>query len=67
MQGPLRPGKISPKLSVPEHIKLPDYAISGIPTEEINSKYYNKIIEVKSKEEIDVLREVCILGNKIKK
>jgi len=56
----LRPGKVSPRLSVPEHIKRPDYAISGIPHEEINNR--SGPIEVKSKEEIDVLREVCILG-----
>ena len=42
------------------YIKKPDYAISGIPQEEINNR--SGPIEVKSKEEIDVMREVCVLG-----
>lgn len=36
--GPLRPGKISPRLPVPEHIKRPDYAYTSYPAEEINAK-----------------------------
>lgn len=40
---------------------MPDYAKTGIPQEEINSR--SGPIEVKSKEEIDVLREICVLGH----
>lgn len=47
---------------MPENIKLPDYAFSSIPTEEINSNYSQKLIEVKSKEDIDKLRDSCLLG-----
>ncbi|KAL4476473.1 hypothetical protein ABPG74_010206 [Tetrahymena malaccensis] len=60
--GTLRPGKISPRLYVPEHIKKPDYASSGIPNEEINSKFTNKVIEVKSFEDIEKMRKVSLLG-----
>jgi methionyl aminopeptidase len=49
--GPLRPGKISPRAYVPEHIKRPDYANNGIPTEEIQSKL-QKLTEMKSPEDI---------------
>jgi len=35
---------------------MPDYASTGIPQEEINSKYYQQMIEVKSKEDLDKLR-----------
>lgn len=42
---------------------MPDYAKTGIPQEEINSR--SGPIEVKSKEEIDVLREICVLGRLI--
>jgi methionyl aminopeptidase len=61
-KGPLRPGKISPRLFVPNHIKKPDYYQSGIPSEEINSKAATKIVEVKSFEEIEKMRKVCLLG-----
>lgn len=37
--GPLRPGKVSPRLFVPDHIKKPDYAFTSIPAEEMNSPY----------------------------
>jgi methionyl aminopeptidase len=33
--GPLRPGKISARRQVPAHIKLPDYALTGVPQEEL--------------------------------
>jgi methionyl aminopeptidase len=44
----LRPGKISARSFVPDHIKRPDYALNnnGTPFEEINSKF-QEIIEVK--------------------
>jgi len=49
-------------LFVPSHIKKPDYYQSGIPSEEINSKYNSKIVEVKSFEDIEKMRKVCLLG-----
>lgn len=58
----MRPGKISGRLYVPEHIKKPDYALSGIPNEEINSKLANKVIEVKSFEDLEKMKKVSLLG-----
>ena len=52
----MRPGKVSPRLVVPTHIKMPDYAYTGIPAEEINSKYSEKFIEVKSAKDLDKMR-----------
>lgn len=37
--GPLRPGNISARSQVPGHIKMPDWAKTGIPHEELNSKF----------------------------
>ncbi len=65
LKGPLRPGKVSAKLFVPEHIKKPDYALSGVPNEEIQNR--SQPIEVKSKEEIQNMRDSCVIGIKIKK
>jgi len=50
--GPLRPGKVSPRLLVPDHIKKPDWVFTGLPQEEMNSKFYNTIIEIKDAETI---------------
>jgi len=61
--GPLRPGKVSPKLFVTEKIPKPEYAISGVPSEEMQSRG-NAMIEVKGKEEIEKMREACIIGRK---
>lgn len=47
---------------VPSHIPKPDYASTGYPAAEIQSKS-NKIIEVKTPQEIQNLREACLIGN----
>lgn len=59
--GPLRPGKVAPRLHVPEEIKKPDYAFTSIPTEEMNSPY-QKTILVNDENSIEKMREVCLLG-----
>jgi len=61
--GTLRPGIISPRRFVPDHIPKPDYYSSGYPTSEMSAKA-NKVIEVKTPEEIQNLREACIIGRK---
>ena len=43
----------------------PDYAETGVPTMELTSRYAEKIIEVKSKKDIEKIREVCLLGRKV--
>ncbi len=66
-QGPLRPGKISARSLVPENIKTPDYFITGIPKDEINSKFNNNnnsLIEIKDSDDIAKLRESCLIGRK---
>lgn len=57
----MRPAKVSPRVFVPDHIKKPDYGLSGVPAEEQMSRS-SKIIEVKSAEDIERLRESCLLG-----
>jgi methionyl aminopeptidase len=59
--GPLRPGKVSPRLFVPETIPKPEYAISGMPNEEARAQ---SVIEVKSPEEIEKMRAACLIGRK---
>ena len=46
---------------VPENITKPDYAYSGTPIEEIQTRL-NQVIEVKSFEEIQKMRESCLIG-----
>jgi methionyl aminopeptidase len=46
---------------VPEHIKKPDYFFTGYPEGELKSKASN-IVDVKTPEEIQNMREACILG-----
>lgn len=59
----MRPGKVSARSKVPDHIKKPDYATSGIPTSEINSKS-QKIIDVKTPEDIQNLRKCAVIARK---
>lgn len=49
--GPLRPGIISKKREIPEHIPKPDYYFTSVPKKEQQSKF-QKDIEVKSAEDI---------------
>ena len=46
---------------VPDTIKKPEYALSGFPTEEMDNKQ-NKAIEVKTPEEIQSMRDACLIG-----
>eukprot|EP01083_Nonionella_stella_P194969 718614_1 len=62
--GPLRPHYVSPLREVPAHIERPDYADEGIPTSEMNRRGNNKI-DVKTPEEIEIMREVCRLGREV--
>ena len=57
----MRPGKVSPKLAVPENIVKPDYGLTSYPASEISSKFQTTI-EVKTPEDIEILRKVCLLG-----
>jgi len=41
--GPLRPGKVTPMRFVPDDINKPDYFFTGMPHEEIESKYQKEI------------------------
>ena len=58
--GPLRPGIISPRRTVPPHIKRPDYADDpeGIPHSEMRLKSGNTI-PVYTAEQIKGIREAC--------
>ena len=49
--GPLRPGIISKKREIPQHIPRPDYYFTSVPKKEQQSKF-QKDIEVKSAEDI---------------
>lgn len=46
---------------MPDTIAMPDYAITGFPQSEVDSKFYDKYIEVKSHEDLEVMREISIL------
>lgn len=61
--GTVRPGKITPRRFVPENVVKPEYFETGYPSAELESKS-NKIIEVKTPEEIQAMREACIIGRK---
>lgn len=54
--GPLRPGKISPRLFVPEHIKKPEWYLTGVPAEEMKSKL-QQFVDVKTAEDVEKMRE----------
>ena len=46
---------------VPKHIQRPDYAETSIPSSELQEKA-DRTIEIKSKEDIEILREVGLLA-----
>eukprot|EP01130_Rhizamoeba_saxonica_P003774 TRINITY_DN1567_c0_g1_i1.p1 TRINITY_DN1567_c0_g1~~TRINITY_DN1567_c0_g1_i1.p1 ORF type:complete len:372 (-),score=72.22 TRINITY_DN1567_c0_g1_i1:896-2011(-) len=62
--GPLRPGTISEKREVPDHINKPDYADhpEGFPQSEYED---NGEITVYTPEEIEKIRTVCRLGAEV--
>ncbi|KAF8364646.1 hypothetical protein HHK36_033382 [Tetracentron sinense] len=56
--GKLRPYPISSHRIVPAHIDKPDWAIDGIPKIEPSSELQN-IVEIKTPEKIERMRETC--------
>eukprot|EP00741_Cyanophora_paradoxa_P014688 tig00020816_g14166.t1 len=63
--GPLRPGKVSPMRSVPAHIPKPDYSEDGIPRSELARNKQSTVVELKTPEQIERLRETCRIGREI--
>ena len=61
--GPLRPGVVSPMAKVPDHIKKPDYAVSGIPVSERNWDE-SVIPKFESEDDLKKLRAVALIGRK---
>lgn len=63
--GKLRPGVVSPMLTVPDHIGKPDYWQTGIPVSEQQSQQAGNKIPVYSAREIEGIRTVCRLGREV--
>lgn len=60
--GALRPARVvMPMRTVPPGTELPDYAITTMPESEIALRG-DRRIDVKTPEEIEIMREVCLLG-----
>lgn len=62
--GSVRPGRLSPKRTVPAHIPKPDYAETGIPKGEMQLRG-NNTIEVKNAEQIQGMREACRVAREV--
>ena len=62
--GKLRPDRISPYRPVPAHIARPDYATTGWPAEEVESRKQNSV-HIHSAAEIEGIRAACALGRRI--
>ncbi|XP_033330043.1 methionine aminopeptidase 1 [Megalopta genalis] len=62
--GQLRPYKREPRREVPEHIKRPDYATTGIPVSEQAVRDSSQI-KVLDDEEIEGMRVACKLGREV--
>ena len=62
--GPLRPGPVSPQMTVPSHILCPDYSESGVPVSERAVKMSNAV-PVLSASEIEIMREACKIGREV--
>lgn len=52
---------MTPRVVVPEDIAKPDWAYTGFPKEEQESKL-QRIIPVYDKDQIESIRKVCLLG-----
>mmetsp|Transcript_12315 Transcript_12315/g.22363 ORF Transcript_12315/g.22363 Transcript_12315/m.22363 type:complete len:390 (-) Transcript_12315:129-1298(-) len=66
--GKLRPGKLSPKRSVPKHIERPDYADhpQGISaSEDLDSRQRSDPRKLTELEEIEGMRKCCKLGREV--
>lgn len=62
--GKLRPGVVSPRMSMPEHIVKPDYAVTGVPKSEDAVRSSNAI-HVHTKEEQEHARKAGRLGREV--
>eukprot|EP01023_Acetabularia_acetabulum_P023141 TRINITY_DN22713_c1_g1_i1.p1 TRINITY_DN22713_c1_g1~~TRINITY_DN22713_c1_g1_i1.p1 ORF type:complete len:388 (-),score=59.70 TRINITY_DN22713_c1_g1_i1:697-1860(-) len=62
--GDLRPDRVGPRQVVPQNIPLPDYALTGIPHSEVQSRQQN-IISTRSQQEIEGIRAACALGRQV--
>jgi len=62
--GKIRPGIISPQVTVSNSIPQPDYAIFGEPISEKEGRSAH-VIEVKTKEDIEGLRKVCKMAREV--
>ena len=62
--GSLRPFKTTPKRSYPSGLTPPDYATSGWPDEEFNSRYQSTV-EVKTHAARDAMRKACSLARHV--
>lgn len=60
--GPLRPGKVSPMMKVPDHIHKPDYAETGHSKSEEEEM---SGIEYKTEKDIKGVREACRVGREV--
>jgi methionyl aminopeptidase len=58
--GKLRPHPISPYRPVPDHIARPDYATTGWPADEMESKKQN-VVHLHTPKEIEGIRAACQL------
>eukprot|EP00217_Crustomastix_stigmatica_P015138 CAMPEP_0183793070 /NCGR_PEP_ID=MMETSP0803_2-20130417/2982_1 /TAXON_ID=195967 /ORGANISM="Crustomastix stigmata, Strain CCMP3273" /LENGTH=509 /DNA_ID=CAMNT_0026037443 /DNA_START=48 /DNA_END=1577 /DNA_ORIENTATION=- len=59
--GPLRPAPISPYRKVPKGIRRPDYAETGYPREEMESKK-QQVVPILTPPELEGLKKACRLG-----
>lgn len=62
--GKLRPGVVSPQMTMPAHIVKPDYAVSGVPRSEDALRGSN-VITVHTKEEQEHARKAGRLGREV--
>lgn len=62
--GKLRPGTVSPKLTVPDYIPKPDYWETGIPVSEEQEKESN-VVKILTEEEIQGMREACRVAREV--
>ena len=65
--GPLRPCQKTKKREVPDHIMKPDYAMdeNGVSISEKIDKRTNNTIRVYTTEEIEKIRNACIIGREV--
>lgn len=62
--GSLRPAPISPRRDVPESVPKPDYALTSIPTIEMESRQ-QQLVPIRTAKQIEGIRKACRLGREI--